>query len=324
MSRKMVMGFLAGLVAASGVSYLLTHPKPAAEPASPASSVVAKAAPPDVPPAPVSEDTVVPQTMVSPEAARTSTVRKFAPVRRPKPRLAPARAHYFAAPASAHEALPETVAVLPPTPPSAPPPARLPSMAQLSAAPTLLTPPSAPPPARLPSMAQLPAAPPLLTPTPAPPPTRLRSTELSASSRFPARTPATVLISRGTSLSVRLDEALSSDRNREGDEFTGTLDEALVVDRLVIAERGARVVGRVAESVEVGRVLVLARLRLELTRLYTSDGQRVTIRTAFFGKQDYDFGGAVTVALDRPAILPVASVVKFRMAEPIILTERLN
>ena len=35
-------------------------------------------------------------------------------------------------------------------------------------------------------------------------------------------------------------------------------------------------------------------------------------------------GGAVTVALDRPAIVPVASVVKFRMAEPIILTERLN
>jgi hypothetical protein len=121
-----------------------------------------------------------------------------------------------------------------------------------------------------------------------------------------------------------LDEALSSDRNREGDEFTGTLDEALVVDRLVIAERGARVVGRVAESVEVGRVLVLARLRLELTRLYTSDGQQVAIHTGLFGRQGYDPGGAVTVALDRPAILPVASVVKFRVAEPIMLTERLN
>ena len=301
MNRKMVLGFLAGVVAASGVSYLITHPKPAAEPTSaPAPGVVAKAAPLAVPPALVPEATVVPQTVVSPEPVRTPAARKFAPARRPKPRLAPARGPYFAAPAPAHQALPETVAVLPPTPPSAPPPARLPSTEQLSAAPTLLT------------------------PTPAPPPTRLRSTELSAASIPPARTPATVLISRGTSLSVRLDEALSSDRTREGDEFTGTLDEALVVDGLAIAERGARVVGRVAESVEVGRVLVLARLRLELTRLHTSDGQWVAIHTGLFGRQGSESGGAVTVARDRPAILPVESVVKFRMAEPIILTERLN
>jgi hypothetical protein len=152
----------------------------------------------------------------------------------------------------------------------------------------------------------------------------MHSTELLAVPKAPARTPATVLISRGTSLSVRLDKALSSDRNREGDEFTGTLDEALVVDRLVIAERGARVVGRVAESVEVGRVLVLARLRLELTKLHTSDGQRVAIHTELFGMRGSESGGAMIVARDRPAILPVESVVKFRIAEPIILTEHLN
>ena len=93
------------------------------------------------------------------------------------------------------------------------------------------------------------------------------------------RQPGTVTLAPGTELQIRLGEPLSSERNRAGDTFVGTLEEALVADGFVIAERGARVEGRIAEAADAGRVKGLARLVLELTHIYTSDHQRVEIRT---------------------------------------------
>ena len=60
-----------------------------------------------------------------------------------------------------------------------------------------------------------------------------------------------------------------------GDTFTATLDKELVVDGFVIAERGARVEGRVVSSDRGGKVKGVAVLSVELTRLRTSDGQSV-------------------------------------------------
>jgi hypothetical protein len=80
-------------------------------------------------------------------------------------------------------------------------------------------------------------------------------------------------------------EALSSDRNQTGDTFTATLDQPLVADGLVVAERGARLEGRVVEATAAGRVRGLSNLAIELTQLSTSDGQRVAISTETFAKQ---------------------------------------
>ena len=44
---------------------------------------------------------------------------------------------------------------------------------------------------------------------------------------------------------MRLVDGLSSERNGPGDTFAATLDKEVVVDGFVIAERGARVEGRV-------------------------------------------------------------------------------
>jgi hypothetical protein len=82
-----------------------------------------------------------------------------------------------------------------------------------------------------------------------------------------------------------LGEALSSERHRTGDTFVGTLEQPLVADGFVIAERGSRVEGRIAEAVDAGRVKGLARLVLELTHIHTSDHQRVQIRTARYERQ---------------------------------------
>jgi len=91
-----------------------------------------------------------------------------------------------------------------------------------------------------------------------------------------------VTLASGTLLTVRLGETLASDKNRAGDTFSGTLDQPLVIDSLVIAERGARVAGRIRDIDEAGRVKGLARLVLELTSVMTSDGQKITIRTGGF------------------------------------------
>jgi hypothetical protein len=84
---------------------------------------------------------------------------------------------------------------------------------------------------------------------------------------------------------VRLVDGLTSERNLPGDWFTATLDKELVVDGFVIAERGARVQGRVVASDKGGRVKGVSALAVELVRLNTSDGQAVEIRTDGFERR---------------------------------------
>jgi len=203
-------------------------------------------------------------------------------------------------------------------------------------------------------------------PRPAPAPineARVFRPEPAAPSRTPAREPSTVTIKEGTTFSIRLGEGLSSDRNRSGDEFTGTLEQALVVDDLVIAERGAHVDGRVVESQLAGRVKGLAHLSVELTRLHTADGQKIAIRTSPYAqdgptskKEDAAKvgagaaigaiigaiagggkgaaigagvggaagGGTVAATRGKPVVLPVETHLTFRLEQPVTITEQLR
>jgi hypothetical protein len=95
----------------------------------------------------------------------------------------------------------------------------------------------------------------------------------------PARVAETVTIAAGTSITVRLGETLNSEKNIAGDTFRATLDAPLVVNDIVLAERGARVEGKIAEVDRSGRVKGTARLALVLTRITLSDGQKVDLRT---------------------------------------------
>ena len=94
-----------------------------------------------------------------------------------------------------------------------------------------------------------------------------------------------VTISAGTQLSVRLGETISSETHKVGDPFQATLEQPLVVDGFVLAERGARVDGRVAIVDPGGRVKGVAEVHLELTALHTSDGQNIKITTDSFIQQ---------------------------------------
>lgn len=72
-------------------------------------------------------------------------------------------------------------------------------------------------------------------------------------------------ISAGTRIMVRTETALVTGKIKAGDRFTARLEADLVVDGIVIASRGSKVYGRVAESKKAGRLRGVAKLVIDLT-----------------------------------------------------------
>lgn len=181
--------------------------------------------------------------------------------------------------------------------------------------------------------------------------------------KLPPPPPRSITIPAGTLITVRLAQAIESGSNSEGDAFTATLDQPLVVDGLVIAERGSRQQGKVSFSERPGRVKGRAAFGLELVALNTADGQRVDLHTEIF-RHEADSGagrdaakagvmagigaaigamagggrgaaigaaaggaaGAGTVMATRgqEARLPAETRISFRLTQPITLTEKLD
>jgi len=211
------------------------------------------------------------------------------------------------------------------------------------------------------------AAPPPAVPEPAPqaePKTQiLRPDAMEIKRAAEERKPQSVTIPAGTVLNVRLNQRLSSEDHGEGDTFSAVLDSPLVVNGLVIAEKGSRADGRVLESSKGGRVKGTAKLAIQLTQVYTSDKQRVAILTdAFVRDADTSRGrdatrtataagigaalgaifgggrgaaigaasggaaGAGTILLTRgkPAEIAVETRIPFRLREALEITEKLD
>jgi len=209
-----------------------------------------------------------------------------------------------------------------------------------------------------------PAAAPVAAPQPAPSevlPPAPRPAESAPAPPPPPPPPAQVTLNAGMLIPVRLIDGLSTERNNPGDGFTGTLDAPLVVDGLVIAERGARVEGRVVVSDKGGKVKGVASLAVELTRVHLSDGQTISVQTDNFTKDAEASkktdaakvgGGAAIGAIigaiagggkgaaigagvgggagagdvlltrGKPAALPSETRISFRLSAPVTVTER--
>jgi hypothetical protein len=217
--------------------------------------------------------------------------------------------------------------------------------------------PAAPP---APLAVQEPVAPPVSAePAPAPIPAPAPATE---SAEPPAPAPS-VTLQAGMTLPIRLGESLSSEHNQTGDTFTATLDAPLSAGGFVIAERGAHVEGRVVDAQKSAHVKGQATLALELTKLTTSDGQHVDIKTETLKKQSETMatgdqvgivaaaagvgaiigalagggkgaaigagaggaagGGGVVATRNKPVTLPTESKLSFRLSAPVTITERL-
>jgi hypothetical protein len=91
--------------------------------------------------------------------------------------------------------------------------------------------------------------------------------------------PMLLTLQPGLNIPVRLEDTLSSNRNRVGDGFRAVLDAPLVAQGFVVAGSGATVFGRIA-SVRRARLLGgKAKLTLTLTELTIRDGHRVRIES---------------------------------------------
>jgi hypothetical protein len=167
----------------------------------------------------------------------------------------------------------------------------------------------------------------------------------------------------GTLLPVRVGETLSSAHHQPGDTFLATLTQPLVIDGFVIAERGARVEGKVLDTTAAGRVKGVSHLGISIVRLATADGQNIRIRTEPFVKDGptstgtdaakigggaaigaivgalagggrgasigAGAGGAVgagdvLLARGKPTEIPVETRVSFKVQDSVTITERLD
>jgi hypothetical protein len=100
----------------------------------------------------------------------------------------------------------------------------------------------------------------------------------------PYQLPAELTVKPGSLVTVRVNEMLSSDRNRPGDSFSGALAQPLVVDGIVVAERGQTVYGRVVE-VQKATAGAPSHLALELTELSLVDGAQTPVRSQLATQQ---------------------------------------
>jgi hypothetical protein len=261
-TSTILIAFLSGIVLAGGTAYVVSNRhKPAVEqaatqtPAQPIASPAPAAQPAAPAPEPVAATPVEPQQQ---EALAASPPEKK---RKPRPSVAKESRQHASDNGPAAEA-------------SAAPQPTQPEVAQNN-------PPPAPVPAQTPAQAAAPSQP----PPPAAPAQTLNPPPDTQTAPPPPREPKTVTLTAGTPINVRINEKISTNTNYSGDTFTASLDQPIVIDGYVIADRGSRVIGKVVKAEKAGRVKGLADLSLALTQIHTTDGQTVTIQTAPWDKE---------------------------------------
>jgi hypothetical protein len=140
---------------------------------------------------------------------------------------------------------------------------------------------SAPPPSEVaPPAAE--AAPPAYAPQAQQPQTNWRRFGETAPA---APLPATITLPAGTWITARANQQLSSDHNKQGDMFMGTLLQPIIVNGRVIAHRGQTVSGIVSDVEKAGRVKGTSKLGLQLTDVTIADGSQVPIKTKLTEKR---------------------------------------
>jgi hypothetical protein len=274
-NSKVALAFAAGAMLASGIVYVALKPSAKLPRVAVAASVAPEAAPVTSAPAAAEEPASTPAPAAAPEKSQAKpvhpkVVRDAAPAAKAPKYIKPPVQVARATSPPTDDGVPASVREDPPPAPRQMEPA----------------PPSAP--AAGPPPEQAPAPEPgteVSTPPPAPPPLNH------------------VTLQPGTVIAIRLSEALSSDKNEKGDSFFATLDQPLSADGFVIAERGARVEGKIVDVVRGARGGTPARLSLSLTKIHTSDGQEVAIETTAFDKTGDSAAGENAAKVGGGAVL---------------------
>jgi hypothetical protein len=115
--------------------------------------------------------------------------------------------------------------------------------------------------------------------------------------------PPRLTMPTGAFVTVRINQPLSSDRNQAGDAFSASLVQPLIVDGVIVAERGQTIGGRVVEAQKAGRVEGTSRLKIQLTDLTLVDGQVVPVQSQLISRN-----GPTSVGRDAGAIAGTTAV----------------
>jgi len=110
--------------------------------------------------------------------------------------------------------------------------------------------------------------PPAPVPTPPPPPPK----------------PVDVTVPEGTTLAVRLIDAIDSEHNQPGDRFRGTLDSPVTLNDQIVIPAGADVSGRVTNVKSAAHFSGSSELALELNRV-TVNGKSYDVHTDQYSRQ---------------------------------------
>ncbi|MBS1855684.1 MAG: hypothetical protein JST11_09990 [Acidobacteria bacterium] len=116
--------------------------------------------------------------------------------------------------------------------------------------------------------------------------------------------PPQVTVPAGTFITVRVNQPLSSDRNQQGDFFSASLAQPLVVNGVVVAQRGQTVTGRVAEAVKARAGKGVSHLGLQLTGITLADGTQVNVQSQLVTRN-----GTTTPAGQQAATVGTATAV---------------
>lgn len=236
-------------------------------------SAVAPAAPPASVPAIAAAPALKQAPAVAP-AAKTISVHRRRAATAPVPRKTVRTAHHDVAPAnspSEASTLPySTAASSAPPSPSNPSPARVASPGPVSSA--ISSPPATPKPTVAPPAPTVPAVP--------------------AKAVAPLTPPKPVTIPSGTTLTVRLINAIDSSRSQPGESFRATLDGPLADESgQPVIPAGQDVTGRIVEAKSAGRLTGKSTLAVELTQL-SFQGRYYPLQTDQYQRQGKSEGAS--------------------------------
>ncbi len=96
--------------------------------------------------------------------------------------------------------------------------------------------------------------------------------------------PAQVTMQAGTVITTRINQPLSTDHNLVGDTFSATLTQPMVVNGVVVAQRGQLVYGSVTE-IQKQHSDKPSRLGVQLTGITLADGTQLPVKSTLFNQQ---------------------------------------
>ena len=139
--------------------------------------------------------------------------------------------------------------------------------------------------------------------------------------------PAELTLRPGTYITARIAQPLSSDRNNVGDTFVAHLTQPIMVDGVVVAQRGQPVMGRVAEATKAGHAHGTSRLALQLTGFTLADGTQANVQSQLANSSGQTgvgndvatvgAGGGVLLTRSHATVVYPETLLTFRIDSPV-------